>query len=138
MLQMVDLPLGMKPETVMVINACRSSGAIMCAHLGSTLLVLLWLVYTIEVTLQENTEDADGVPNPGRISELIRVYIEPLAESSGLLPKKTKHPPCCVCTSAVHNLPLRFCVVRHLPGGACDCTCKPCITDMMQSVNSCS
>lgn len=63
--------------TLMANNACRSSGVIVCAYLGSTLLVLLWLMYTIEVTLQENREDADGVPNPGRISELIRVGIEP-------------------------------------------------------------
>lgn len=53
--------------------ACRGSGVIVFSYFASTVLVLIWLTYTIQVTLQENREDADGVANPGRTSELIRV-----------------------------------------------------------------
>lgn len=37
------------------------------------MLVLLWLMYTIHVTLQENEEDAEGGTRPPRVSELLRV-----------------------------------------------------------------
>ncbi len=45
-------------------TACRDSGTIVFAYIASTLLVVLWLTYTIQVTLQENREDADGVAEP--------------------------------------------------------------------------
>ena len=46
---------------------------IVFSYFASTVLVLMWLTYTIQVTLRENREDADGMANPGRTSELIRV-----------------------------------------------------------------
>jgi len=58
-------------------STCRNTGAIVSAYIASTLLVLLWLTYTIQITLQENREDADGAPDPGRTSELIRVSLKP-------------------------------------------------------------
>ncbi|KAL0044981.1 hypothetical protein WJX82_004122 [Trebouxia sp. C0006] len=50
----------------------RGSGVVVFSYFASTVLVLIWLTYTIQVTLRENREDADGVANPGRTSELIR------------------------------------------------------------------
>ena len=52
---------------------CRRSGVIVFAYIVSTLLVIFWLIFTIQITLQENKEAADGVADPGRTSELIRV-----------------------------------------------------------------
>ena len=46
---------------------------IVVAYIGSTLLVLLWLIYAIEVNLKENEEDAAGGPRPIRVSELLKV-----------------------------------------------------------------
>lgn len=46
---------------------------IVTAYVVSTLLVLLWLTYTIHTTLQENREDAEGAADQRRTSELIRV-----------------------------------------------------------------
>ena len=34
---------------------------------------MAWLIFTIQITLQENEDDANGVANPGRTAELIRV-----------------------------------------------------------------
>lgn len=51
----------------------RSSAAIIVAYIASTLLVIVWLVFTIEITLKENEEDANGVATPGRTAELIKV-----------------------------------------------------------------
>ena len=45
----------------------------MVAYVGSTLVVLLWLLYTVHVNLAENEQDAAGSPDPGRTSQLIRV-----------------------------------------------------------------
>ena len=47
--------------------------AIVLAYLASTLLVLLWLMYTIHVTLTENAEDAEGGPRLPRVSDLLKV-----------------------------------------------------------------
>ena len=44
----------------------------MLAYIASTLLVIGWLIFTIEITLQENEEDASGVADPGRTAELIK------------------------------------------------------------------
>ena len=54
---------------------CRRSGIIVSAYIASTVLVLMWLMYTVHITLQENREDADGVADPGTTSELIRVCL---------------------------------------------------------------
>ena len=54
---------------------CRRPGIIVFAYIASTVLVLVWLMYTIHITLQENREDADGVADPGTTSELIRVCL---------------------------------------------------------------
>ena len=54
---------------------CRRPGTIVFAYIASTVLVLVWLMYTIHITLQENREDADGVADPGTTSELIRVCL---------------------------------------------------------------
>lgn len=47
-------------------------------------MVIVWLIFTIEITLQENEEDASGVANPGRTAELIKV--RPVSDSQ----------PCCL------------------------------------------
>ena len=54
---------------------CRSSVAILLAYVGNGLLVLLFLTYTIHVTLQENEEAAQGLNDPHTVqaSELVRV-----------------------------------------------------------------
>ena len=53
-------------------GVCRKSGTIVLAYIASTLLVIGWLIFTIEITLQENEEDASGAANPGRTAELIK------------------------------------------------------------------
>ena len=58
---------------------CRKSSSILIAYIASTLMVIVWLIFTIEITLQENEEDASGVANPGRTAELIKV--RPLSDS---------------------------------------------------------
>ena len=45
----------------------------MATYIASTLLVILWLSYTIYVTLKENEEDAAGGQHPARISEILKV-----------------------------------------------------------------
>lgn len=52
--------------------AFRSDAAIVGAYIASMLLVMAWLDFTINITLQENEEDASGVANPGRTAELIK------------------------------------------------------------------
>ncbi len=52
---------------------CRPTGVIILAYIGSALLVLMWLSYTIHVTLAENEEAASGHNDPQKVSQLIRV-----------------------------------------------------------------
>lgn len=52
-------------------RSCRHPGIIVLAYLASTLVVLAWLSYIIHITL--NVEAANGNPDPGRTSQLIRV-----------------------------------------------------------------
>ena len=52
---------------------CREASVIVVAYVGSTFIVLLWLIYAIEVNLKENEEDAEGGPRPVRVSELLKV-----------------------------------------------------------------
>ena len=52
---------------------CRPPGVIILAYIASALLVLLWLTYTIHVTLAENEEAASGHNDPQKVSQLIRV-----------------------------------------------------------------
>lgn len=59
----------------------RSAGAIIVAYIASTVMVIVWLVFTIEITLQENEEDARGVASPGRTAELIKVCCRPVSVS---------------------------------------------------------
>lgn len=49
-----------------------------CAYLASVLLVLLWLVYGNPTTPQEDGEGSSGLPDPGRVSEFIKVRPEDL------------------------------------------------------------
>ena len=52
---------------------CRRHVSIISAYAASALLVLVWLGYTIHVTLIENEEAAAGHDDPQRTSQLIRV-----------------------------------------------------------------
>ncbi len=52
---------------------CRSHVAILCAHIGSGIAVLVFLTYQIEVTLKENEEDLQNQQQPVQASELIKV-----------------------------------------------------------------
>ena len=47
----------------------------MIADIASTALVMLWLMYIIHVTLKENEEDAQNIPQPARISEFLKVTV---------------------------------------------------------------
>ena len=58
-----------------LLYVCRRSGVILIAYAISTLLVICWLLFTTNVTLQENREDAAGMATPGGTSEYIRVAI---------------------------------------------------------------
>ncbi|DBA69633.1 TPA: hypothetical protein ACH3X2_012695 [Trebouxia sp. C0005] len=51
---------------------CRKSSTIVIADIASTLLVMVWLMYIIHVTLEENEEDAQNTPKPVRISEFLK------------------------------------------------------------------
>ena len=51
---------------------CKSKGTIVAAYIGSTILVLLFLSFVIQLTLQENEDTAAGMQNVGRTSELIK------------------------------------------------------------------
>lgn len=68
---------------------CRPTGVIIAAYIGSALLVLVWLTYTIHVTLAENEEAAAGHNDPQKVSQLIRVG--PPAGSTLLFGKKVAH-----------------------------------------------
>ena len=52
---------------------CRHPAIIMLAYIASTLVVLAWLSYIIQITLSDNVAAANGMPDPGRTSQLIRV-----------------------------------------------------------------
>ena len=52
----------------------REASVIVVAYVGSTFVVLLWLIYAIEVNLKENEEDAEGGTRPMRVSELLKVF----------------------------------------------------------------
>ena len=56
-----------------VLCLCRKSSTIVTADIASTLLVMLWLMYIIHVTLKENEEDAQNIPQPARISDFLKV-----------------------------------------------------------------
>lgn len=47
----------------------------MLTYAVSTLLVICWLIFTIQITLQENKEVAEGVASIGRTTEFIKVAI---------------------------------------------------------------
>lgn len=51
---------------------CRRSVNIIIAYIASTLLVMLWLTYTIHVTLTENEEDAQSIRQGPRVSEFLK------------------------------------------------------------------
>ena len=52
---------------------CRSTAAIISAYVASALAVLVWLSYTVHVTLVEKEEAAAGHSDSQRTSQLIRV-----------------------------------------------------------------
>ncbi|KAL3155628.1 hypothetical protein ABBQ38_010825 [Trebouxia sp. C0009 RCD-2024] len=53
---------------------CRHPAIIMLAYVASTLVVLAWLSYIIHITLIDNVAAANGMPDPGRTSQLIRAF----------------------------------------------------------------
>ena len=55
-------------------RVCRHPAITMLAYIASTLVVLAWLSYVIDITLTDNVEAANGTRDPGRASQLIRVY----------------------------------------------------------------
>ena len=57
----------------MTFLGCRHQAVVIVVYVASTLMALVFLTYTIEVTLHENREDAADMAEPGRTSELIRV-----------------------------------------------------------------
>jgi hypothetical protein len=65
-LSVANLPLS-------ILCFCRKSSIIVIADIASTSLVMLWLMYIIHVTLRENQEDAQNIPQPARISEILKV-----------------------------------------------------------------
>ena len=48
---------------------CRSSALIVLAYIVSSVVVLLWLSYTVHVTLHDNEAAARGDPDPGRTAQ---------------------------------------------------------------------
>jgi len=62
---------------------CRSTAAIVCAYIGSGVLVLAFLTYTVQVTLKENEEDPHNRQSTVQASELLKVSC------------------CCCCSAAV-------------------------------------
>ena len=58
-----------------LLNVCRRSGVIVLTYAVSTVLVICWLIFTIQITLQENQEVAEGVDTIGRTTEFIKVAI---------------------------------------------------------------
>lgn len=61
--------------------SCRKSGTIVFAYIASTLLVMVWLLFTIQITLQENEDDANGNVSAGKTTELIRVSLSASSSS---------------------------------------------------------
>lgn len=55
---------------------CRSSAVIVLTYIASSIVVLLWLSYTVHVTLHDNEEAARGNSDPGRTAQLIRVSLD--------------------------------------------------------------
>ena len=56
---------------------CKDKAKIVAAHVGSTILVLIFLTFVIQITLQENEASAAGQPNVGRTSEYLKVRSDP-------------------------------------------------------------
>ena len=54
---------------------CRHKGAIVSAYVASILLVLAFLAFLTQLTLQENEDSAAGLANVGRASEFIKVNL---------------------------------------------------------------
>ena len=85
---------------VLTCQPCRSHAAILLAYIGSGILVLLFLTYTIHVTLRENEEAAHGLNDPQTVqaSELLRVSASdqwPVqAQAWGLCPTLGLCSPC--------------------------------------------
>ena len=68
-------------------QSCRSSALIVLAYIVSSVVVLLWLSYTVHVTLHDNEAAARRDPDPGRTAQLIRVSPAPFAISLHANPK---------------------------------------------------
>ena len=56
---------------------CKDKAAIVAAYVGSTILILLFLTFVTQITLQENEDSAAGLQNVGRTSEFLKVSIAP-------------------------------------------------------------
>lgn len=63
-------------------HVCRKPVLIVLAYIGSTLLVLLWVCYTIHTTIQENVEEVQGAGSLVKTSELLKVRLTLRASSS--------------------------------------------------------
>ena len=56
----------------------RKASTIVLTYIASTVLVMLWLTFTIHVTLRQNMEDAgeadnvEGKTRPARVSEFLK------------------------------------------------------------------
>lgn len=57
---------------------CRNKAAIIALYVVSTVVAIGWLSYTVHVSLVENEEDAAGLAGPNRVSQLIRVSLNPV------------------------------------------------------------
>ena len=56
---------------------CKDKAAIVAAYVGITILVLIFLTFVTQITLQENEESAAGLQNVGRTSEFLKVKTAP-------------------------------------------------------------
>ena len=54
---------------------CKSKAAILSAYIISTVLVLCFLAFLIQLSKQENEDEAAGMPDVGRTSELVKVRL---------------------------------------------------------------
>lgn len=66
----------------------------MLAYIGSTLLVVLYVCYTIHTTLQENVEEVQGAVSLVKTSELLKVGL--MLRTSSSIGKNVHAMPECV------------------------------------------
>lgn len=64
--------------------------------------LLLWLLYTSYTRLQVKIEDKGGLPNPGRLSEVIRVRPEHRQDYHDCFSLRC-HKLCCILVDLPHN-----------------------------------